>query len=117
MPTGILQQDMEQAFTHKEGDLYKEVTVGGKTFQLRYGYYEPFERERWLDEPIPIYPNFIIDPLYTQEGVTFVTAMQDICAHYKGKKAGDSCAECEFFVQSRELFGFCKCSENKQVLK
>ena len=115
MPTRVLPQDIEQTFTHKEGDLYKEVMVAGKVFRLCYGYYEPCERERWLNEPIPIYPNFINDPLYTQEGVPFVTAMQDICRHYKGKKDGDSCSDCAFFMQSKELFGFCKCDENKQA--
>ena len=43
----------------RDGDLYKTVTVHGKTFELRYGYYEEYERESLFSEPIPIYPDFL----------------------------------------------------------
>lgn len=114
MLSKLLGQRTERPPTHREGDLYKEVTVGGKTFCLLYGYYEPFERECGHNEPIPLYPDFIRNPLYTEEGVPFVTAMQDICSHYIGKENGDSCAECGFYLRDKELFGFCGCGENRQ---
>lgn len=115
MLTVIMPQSAECAPVHREGDLYKEVMVGAKTFRLLYGYYEPFERECGGNEPIPIYPDFIREPQYTDEGVPFVTAMQDVCSCYKGKSSGDSCADCEFFLRGRELFGFCSCREKQQI--
>lgn len=102
--------------TPKEGDLYKEVTVGGKTFRLLYGYYEDYERESRFNDPIPIYPDFIKNPLFTDEGIPFVTAMQDICLHYEGKQECDSCADCIHFQKGEELFGLCGCFENKRTI-
>ena len=99
----------------KEGDLYKEVTVFGKTFRLLYGYYENFERESPFNDPMPIYPDFTKEPYYTAEGIPIVTAMQDICEFYKGKNDEDSsCADCLFFQKSEELFGLCNCPHKKQ---
>lgn len=105
----------EQSPAPKEGDLYKEVTVSGKTFRLLYGYYENFERESLFNEPIPIYPDFIKEPHYTADGVPLVTAMQNVCTHYGGKSDEDSsCSDCVFFQNSEELFGFCQCPQNKR---
>lgn len=100
--------------TPKEGDLYKKVQISGKTFDLVYGYYEDFERNGLFNEPMPIYPNFIKNPFYTDEGIPFVTAMQDVCENYRGKKDGDSCSECVYFKASKELFGFCECPSKKR---
>ena len=99
---------------HKEGDVYRELIICGQAFTLRYGYYEEFERESPFNEPMPIYPDFIENPLYTAEGIPFVTAMQDVCVYYVGKDGGDSCSECGFFRKSEELFGFCRCAQNKR---
>lgn len=93
----------------KEGELYKEVTVYGKTFRLLYGYYEEFERETPYCEPIPIYPDFVKKPEFTEDGAPIVTAMQDVCRYYQGMETGDSCGQCVHFQQSEELFGVCKC--------
>ena len=118
MLIGSILQDGVQPPTPNEGDLYKELTISGKTFRLLYGYYESFERESRLNDPIPIYPNFIKDPLYTDEGIPFATAMQNVCACYKGKKDEDSCcADCVYFQSSEELFGFCNCSANRRKHK
>ena len=57
----------------KEGDLYKIITVFGKTFELRYGYYAENERQSKFNEVTPIYPDFRKDPLHTMEGYPFVT--------------------------------------------
>ena len=37
-------------------------------------------------EPIPLYPDFIRDPRYTADGMPFITAIQDVCRYYLGKK-------------------------------
>ena len=116
MLTKILAQGAGHPPEHKEGDVYKELTVYGKTFILRYGYYEDFERESPFNEPIPIYPDFINKPLYTEEGLPFVTAMQSVCEHYKGKNDEDSCcSDCIFFQKSEELFGLCVCPANAEL--
>ena len=82
-----LREEMNKSrVVHEEGELYKVVTVFGKTFELWYGYYEDYERENPTVEPMPIYPNFRKEPLYTDEGTPFVTMMQDACPYYKGEK-------------------------------
>jgi hypothetical protein len=68
----------------KEGDLYKVVVTFGKSFELRYGFYEERDRQSPLCEPAIIYPDFIKEPLYTENGEPFVTMIQDACVHYKG---------------------------------
>lgn len=100
--------------TPKEGELYKEVTVGGRSFRLVYGYYEDFERESPFNEPIPIYPDLLKNPVYTAKGTPIVTAMQDICSDYLGKADGDSCSECIHFQKNAELFGLCSCPGRAQ---
>lgn len=85
MLTKILMHGVERPPTPKEGDLYKEVTISGKTFRLLYGYYESIERESPFNDPIPIYPDFEKEPHYTAEGIPIVTAMQNVCSLYKGK--------------------------------
>jgi len=116
MLTKILIQGAEASPTHKEGDLYKEVTVSDKTFRLLYGYYENFERESPFNEPMPIYPDFIKEPHYTAEGLRIVTAMQNICEFYSGKNDEDSsCSDCDYFEKSEELFGFCKSPHSRQA--
>ncbi len=114
MLSKILMQDVDRLPTPKEGELYKEVTVSGKTFRLLYGYYESFEKESPLNEPMPIYPDFINEPHYTAEGIPIVTAMQNVCEFYSGKNDEDSsCSECSFFQKSEDLFGLCNCPKNK----
>ena len=100
----------------KEGDLYKFVETFGKTFELRYGYYDERDRQSPLCKPAIIYPDFIKEPLYTENGEPFVTMMQDACGHYKGnaKRTSDStCSECKYFKQGEEWFGVCTCPKNK----
>lgn len=106
---------MGQASVPKEGDLYRTVTVSGKTFSIYYGYYEDFERYSQYNEPIPIYPDFVKHPQYTDNGTPFATAMQDICGFYSGAAAGDSCADCIHFRKCEELLGLCVCPWNKRT--
>lgn len=100
--------------TVKEGDLYKQITVFGKTFELRYGYYTESERHSVYNEVIPIYPNFLKEPLHTAEGHPFVTQMQDICEHYQGTPGGDDCYGCSHYRHGDELLGICVCEKNKR---
>lgn len=104
----------DSASSPKEGDLYKEVTVGGRCFSLRYGYYEDADRNSSFNEPIPIYPDFSREPVYTREGVPIVTAMQDVCVGYRGKDGADTCSDCLYFQKQEELFGLCSCSRNQK---
>lgn len=104
--------------TPKEGELYKEITIAGKTFRLLYGYYENFERESSFNEPMPIYPDFIKEPHYTAEGIPVTTAMQNVCEFYNGKSDEDSsCLDCGFFQTYEDLFGLCNCPQNKRCHK
>ena len=103
---------------HNEGELYKAVTTFGKSFELRYGFYEECDRENPLCEPVIIYPDFLKEPFYTDEGSPFVTMMQDACISYKGeyKKSLDStCADCDFFLRGEELFGICNCRHRQRI--
>lgn len=101
---------------HKEGDLYKIVTIFGKTFKLRYGYYDELDRQSTLCDPIVIYPDFVENPLYTDQGEPFITKMQDVCKYYKSqvKKTLDStCADCKYYGLGEDWIGICTCSKNK----
>ena len=99
----------------REGDLYKEVNVHGVTFRLHYGYYEEFERDGRYSEPIPIYPDFVKEPTFTDAGSPIVTAMQDVCSHYQGDPEGDSCSHCRHFQKCEELFGVCNCLHKQKA--
>ena len=99
----------------KEGDLFKKIHAFGKVFHIYYGYYDEVDRINPLVDPMPIYPNFLEKPIYTQEGNPFVTKMQDACKHYLGRSTENrDCAECEHYVHGDELLGICSCSHNKQ---
>ena len=103
---------------HKEGELYKAVTTFGKTFELRYGYYEECDRRSPLCNPIVIYPDFLEGPVYTDNGEPFVTMMQDACKSYRGeaKRTPDTtCAECKYFQRGEDWFGICDCPKNKKT--
>ena len=107
----------------REGDLYKTVSVFGEDFELRYGYYDP-ELERGKIEPTLIYPNFKEKPLYTDDGVPFVMADQDICEHFLPKPKISSegwCNDCLHMEKHEEFIGLCRCElrriKSKQVTK
>lgn len=101
-------------FHPSEGALYKQLTVFGETFELRYGYYEDKDRG---GVPDVIYPDFLTAPFYTKEGIPFATMMQDACPHFHGKGArteDSSCGECAHFVRGEEWFGICTCPHNRR---
>lgn len=94
---------------HKEGDLYKVITVYGKTFEIYYGYYEESDRHSRYAKPIEVFPDFLKKPVYTEEGIPFVTAIQPPCEYFKKvKDVNDCCGDCAFYKQGEEWIGICK---------
>ena len=61
----------------KEGSLYKSIDLHGTKFEIKYGYYDDKDRYSKYSELIPIFPDFIKNPIYTSKGQPFVTHMQD----------------------------------------
>ena len=116
MLTNMFAQDTHMlASVNKEGELYKAISVEGRTFKLYYGYYEECERSNRYAEPIPIYPDFRNKPVFTSTGYAFVTKMQDACKHYIGADSPFSeCAECAYYKHGDDLIGICTCPSNKQ---
>ncbi len=99
-----------------EGELYKRVELHGSRFDLYYGYYEECDRLNPDIDPMPIYPDFLEEPRYTEEGFPFVTKMQDVCSHYKGRDIPEKdCAECAYFKEGQDLIGVCICPKNNKV--
>lgn len=104
----------------KEGDLYRVVTTYGKTFELRYGYYDERDRRNPLCGPTVIYPDFSESPPITERGEPFVTMVQDACVHYKGeapKTPDTTCSECLYFRAGEEWFGVCICPSRLKSTK
>ena len=100
-----------------EGDVYRTVSLHGKTFELKYGYYEEYERESRFGEPIPIYPDFLAAPEYTDEGRPFVTQMQSLCEYGESSYTDGVCADCLHFEQGEDLIGICLCDGRRQKLR
>ena len=98
----------------KEGALYKRVEIEGREFFLHYGYYEACDRENPLCEPIPIYPDFLKAPIYTDEGYPFATDMQDACEYHRGAHPEDGCYSCSYYKKCEEFFGICRCPERRK---
>ena len=89
----------------KDGELYKTISLGGKKFEIRYGYYEDYERES--GEPIPIYPDFLKNPCQTDDGRPFVTQMQSLCEHGTSSFKDGFCVDCKHFIEGEDLIGIC----------
>ena len=99
----------------KEGDLFKVIHLHGKTFEIRYGFYEECDRNNLYAEPIEIYPDFLKQPQYTDRGFPFVTAMQNPCTYFAGPKDDDStCEDCTYYRYGEELLGICICPVNRK---
>lgn len=98
----------------KEGDLFKVISAYGKSFEIRYGFYEESDRYTRYAEPVEIYPNFITHPQYTDDGDPFVTEMQASCQYFDGRKDENSvCGDCTFYKGCEELIGICNCLARK----
>ena len=103
----------QQTQCPKEGDLFKIIKLAGKTFEIRYGFYEECDRHTKYAEPIEIYPNFLHDPQFTDDGLPFVTAVQVPCEYFKGNPNENStCEECSYYQHGEELIGICSCPMN-----
>ena len=96
----------------KEGTLYKTLRIKEATFEIRYGYYEDFERAR--GEPVPIYPDFKEKPQYTSDGRPFVTAMQDPCRYFDGSDKSLGCFGCSYYSSADDLIGLCNMEHNRK---
>jgi hypothetical protein len=93
--------------------LFKIIRLYGKTFEIRYGFYEECDRHS-LSEPMEIYPDFVKDPQYTDDGRPFITAIQTPCSHFsKEPTANSTCEECAYYQHCEELLGICRCPANK----
>ena len=96
----------------REGDVHEVAFVGGHSFMIRYGYYS--EEDRYSTDPIPIYPCFLTEPKYTQEGHPLITRIQDACHHYSPGAGGDGwCADCTHACQWDGQIGICRCESRK----
>ena len=117
MLSSLFQNNIQPAeVTHEEGELYKVITTFGKTFELRYGYYGECDRRY---EPNVIYPDFLSNPVYTDNGEPFVTMVQDACKSYSGKvkrTSDTTCYECKYFHSGEDWIGICTCLKNKKQL-
>ena len=103
---------------HKEGELYKIIEAYGKTFEIYYGYYDEADRQNPYVEPMEMYPSFIQNPVYTENGVPFATAMQVPCKHFKGEDDVDNtCYQCAHYEGCDELLGLCKCKARYKKLE
>lgn len=119
MLNGLIAQERPTSASKKrEGELYKVLHIAGKTFPLYYGYYEEYEKTVPSAEPMPIYPDFRKNPVYTDTGYAFVTMMQDACSLYKGSASQcKECAECIYYNHGDELIGICTHPENVALIK
>ena len=111
-------ENIPKESAHQEGELYKVITTFGKTFELKYGYYGEKDRQNPLCQPAVIYPDFTVEPLYTDNGEPFVTMLQDACTSYGGngnRTPDTTCAECKHFKRGEEWFGICTHPKNKRA--
>ena len=98
----------------KEGDLYNVFKIGSDVFEIRYGYYSESDRFGKYNDPIPIYPDFLKNPKYNNEGFPFVTEMQDTCHYFEGNLLVDICCGCKHFEKGDDLIGICKCPKRNK---
>ena len=96
----------------RDGDLYKIVSLFGKNLHIKYGYYEEYERTH--GEPIPIYPDFKKEPIYTDDGYPLVTQMQELCDMGESKFKEGLCADCKYYEHGDDLIGKCTCEANRK---
>ena len=99
----------------RDGDLYKRLELFGKVFEIRYGFYEEFEKESSFAEPIPIYPDFEKQPIYTDDGYPFATHMQTLCEHGDSKFVDGCCIDCSHFSDVEDMIGICKCPHRRKT--
>jgi hypothetical protein len=112
----MLRQLQQNVSPPKEGDLYKVIHLHGETFEIRYGFYEECDRNNQFAEPIEIYPDFLQCPRYTTDGAPFVTAIQNPCPYFNGRRTVNStCEDCSHYQHGEELLGVCACPRNQKT--
>ena len=115
---GSMSKSQEKKEVHTEGELYREIKLYGRTFTLYYGYYEECDRQNPLCKPIVIYPDFLREPVYTDNGEPFVTMVQDACRSYRGemKRTQDTtCYECKYFQRGEDWIGICTHPKHRKL--
>lgn len=98
----------------REGDLFRVINISDHVFEIKYGYYDEAERYSRFNEPIPVYPDFIKEPKYTEDGFYIVTQIQDKCDYYDGDCNLDICFKCKHYKNVEDLIGICTCLKNKK---
>ena len=96
----------------KDGDVYKIINIQGRVFELKYGFYEEYEKDS--SDPIPIYPDFLANPEYTDEGIPFVSGIQTACGGFDGKDRELGCYGCKYFSEYEDLIGLCRLESNRR---
>lgn len=101
--------------TPREGDLYKQISIAGHTFELRYGYYE--EHERALCPPVVVFPDLLSKTVYCPEGFPLVTQIQDTCKYYSNTShfPENWCGDCTYFFGEHPEIGICRCEYRKST--
>ena len=100
----------------QEGDIYEVLSVDGETFEIRYGYYEDFEREN--SEPIPIYPDLAKTVIFGTSGKRIVTHMQEPCSYFHPVSEEGTercCGCCQFYPANRQMINACECKYTRAV--
>lgn len=96
----------------REDDIYEVLSADGGTFEIRYGYYEDFERDG--STPIPIYPDLEKSPVYGESSKYIVTFMQEPCVHYEPRvdNAEPYCGCCKHYPNNKQMINACQCRCN-----
>ncbi len=97
-----------------EGDLYKVYDVEGFFFEIRYGYYK--ENERGRVEPLPIFPDFRKNPVYTADGYMLASLIHSACQHYESIKPKPelNCGDCIHYSDHKNEIAVCKCDKRRK---
>lgn len=99
-----------------EGEIFDIINVEDKSFEIKYGYYEEYERE--YGEPVPLFPDMAENPEYTKDGYRIVTKMQDPCKQFEFKTENFSeewCGSCSYYKDEKSLISVCTNNKNKEA--
>ena len=100
----------------KEGELYKVFSVGGHTFEVRYGYYD--ESERGRVDPLPVFPDFVKNPTFSYDGRPVVAIVQSPCGYYVSRDEANKeewCGDCRHYSDAGAEIALCSCELNRKV--
>ena len=94
--------------------LWKIFNVGGREFRIDREY------DQEVDESYPVYPDFMENPEYTDDGRPFTTAEHEGCHHYRPAVSEDpetdDCGGCFWFRRDEtpyDIIGVCMCNTLK----